>query len=123
MKPVPIATQPHILQRCYHATERFKALAGSMVSLFYRTLPRSRDQEPTVEHIVDRIMATAPGGWCEVKLNPRFTRIDNLKWLLPICVQQFGTAIAISEHTEGDQVVLTILVTACKRTKTSETLS
>jgi hypothetical protein len=123
MKPIPIATQPHMLWGHFHATDRLKALAGSMASLFRRTLPRSRDQEPTVEHIIDRIMATAWGESCEVKLNPRITRVDNLKWLLPICAQQFGTTIAISERAGGDQVVLTILVTACKHTKTGQMAS
>jgi hypothetical protein len=123
MKSASIANQPLVLHGRYHAIDRFKALAGSMVSLFHRTLRRGRDQQPTVEQIVDRIMATASGGSCEVKLNPRISRIDNLKWLLPICVRQFGIIIAISEHTEGDQVVLTILVPACKHTKTGQPAS
>jgi hypothetical protein len=123
MKPASIAAQPHTPQGRYHTTDGFKELAGSMVSLFHRTLRRNRDQQPTVEQIVDRIMATASGGSCEVKLNPRITRVDNLKWLLPICVRQFGTTIAISEHAEGDQVVLTIMVTACKHTKTGQPAS
>jgi ribosomal protein L21E len=50
-----------------------------------------------------------------VQLNPRRTRIANLKWLLPICVQQFGTTISMREHTEGDRVVLTITATASSR--------
>jgi hypothetical protein len=123
MKPALIAKQPPVLHGRYHATDRFKALAGSMVSLFHHTLRRNREHEPTVEQIVDRIMTTGCGGSCEVKLNPRISRVDNLKWLLPLCVGQFGTAIAISEQTEGDQVVLTILVTACKHTKAGQPAS
>jgi hypothetical protein len=117
MKLTPIGHQPHIQPGRYHATGWFKAFVRRMVALFQQALQRGTDQEPTVEHMVDQIMATGCGESCEVKLNPRISRIDNLKWLLPICVQQFGTAIAISEHAEGDQVVLTILVTERKHTK------
>jgi hypothetical protein len=115
MKPVSIAHQPHILPGHGQAVDQFNAWAGRMVSVFQQALTKHKDQEPTIEHIVDRIMATASGGCCEVKLNPRITRVDNLKWLLPICVQQFGTTIAISEHTEGDQMILAIQVTARKQ--------
>jgi hypothetical protein len=78
------------------------------------------EREPTVEQIVDRIMALRCGESCDVKLNPRITRIGNLEWLLPICVQQFGTQIDMCEHAEGDQVALTIMAAATRRQKTTQ---
>lgn len=79
------------------------------------------DQDPTVEQIVDCIMALDCGQSCDVKLNPRITRIANMEWLLPICTQQFGTAIDIHEHAEGAKVVLTITATATRRHTTRPT--
>ena len=70
---------------------------------------------PTVPHIVDLIMATPCGDSCEVRLNPRVTRIDKMRWLLGIGVQQFGTEIDIAERPEGDEVVLKITVTSRRR--------
>jgi cytochrome c-type biogenesis protein CcmH/NrfF len=78
------------------------------------------EREPTVEQIVGHIMTLRCGESCDVKLNPRITRIGNLEWLLPICVQQFGTWIDIREHMEGDQVVLTITATATRTQKTTQ---
>jgi hypothetical protein len=87
--------------------------------LIQLALPRrwSMNREPTVIQIVDRIMTLDCGESCDVKLNPHITRIGNMKWLLPICVQQFGTQIDIREHPEGDDVVLTITATATRRHK------
>jgi len=93
----------HVLDRLSAALDRYHE----------RRLATRR--EPTVEQIVDRIMALDCGEWCEVQLNPHITHIANLKWLLPICVQQFGTAIAIWEQPDGDHVILTIAVTARRR--------
>jgi hypothetical protein len=76
------------------------------------------NHEPTVPQIVDRILELDYGESCDVKLNPHITRIGNLEWLLPICVQQFGTQIDIREHPEGDDVVLTITATTTRRQKT-----
>jgi hypothetical protein len=115
MKPVPIAHQPYFLPGHGQAVDRFNSWAGQMVSVFQQALTKHKDQEPSVEQIVDRVMATTRGESCEVKLNPRITRVDNLKWLLPICAQQFGTTIAMSERAEGDQVILAIQVTARKQ--------
>ena len=75
------------------------------------------NREPTVVQIVDRILELDQGESCNVKLNPHITRIGNLEWLLPICVQQFGTRIAICEHPEGDDVVLTITATVARKHK------
>jgi hypothetical protein len=75
------------------------------------------NHEPTVAQIVDRIMALDCGESCNVKLDPHITRIANLEWLLPICVRQFGTEIAIRERPEEDSVVLTITATATRGTK------
>ena len=75
------------------------------------------NHEPTVTQIVDRIMALDCGESCDVRLDPHITRIGNLEWLLPICVQQFGTQIAIRELPEGDHVVLTITATATRGQK------
>jgi hypothetical protein len=65
-------------------------------------------REPTVEQIVDRILTLSCGERCDITLNPRITRIDNLKWLLPICVEQFGTRVTIDQHAQAPNVVLTI---------------
>jgi hypothetical protein len=81
------------------------------------------DRELTVTQIVDRIMALDCGESCDVKLNPHITRIGNLEWLLPICVQQFGTQIDIREHPEEDDVVLTITATATSRQKIPQPIS
>src|SRR5262245_16072759 len=72
------------------------------------------NREPTATQIVDRIMALDCGESCSVKLDPHITRIGNLEWLLPICVRQFGTEIAIRECQEGDRVVLTITATTTR---------
>jgi hypothetical protein len=81
------------------------------------------NREPTVEQIVDRIMALDCGESCDVKLDPRITRIGNMKWLLAICVQQFGTQIDIREYPEGEDVVLTITATATRRQKMPQPMS
>jgi hypothetical protein len=73
------------------------------------------NREPTVPQIVDRILALKCGESCDVRLNPRLTRISNLKWLLSTCLQQFDTAIDFYEHPEGNDVILTIKVTATSR--------
>ena len=78
------------------------------------------NREPTVTQIVDRILELDQGESCDVKLDPHITRIGNLEWLLPICVQQFGTKIAIREHPEGDEVVLTITATEARKHKTCQ---
>jgi hypothetical protein len=78
------------------------------------------NHEPSVTQIVDRILELDQGESCDVKLNPHITRIGNLEWLLPICVQQFGTQIAIREHPEGDDVVLTITATVARKHKTCQ---
>jgi hypothetical protein len=78
------------------------------------------NHEPTVTEIVDRIMALDSGDSCDVELDPHITRIRNMEWLLPICVRQFGTEIAMREHPEGDHLVLTITATATRRHKTSQ---
>jgi hypothetical protein len=65
-------------------------------------------REPTVEQIVDRILTLSCGERCDITLNPRISRIDNLQWLLPICVEQFGTRITIDQHAQDRNVVLTI---------------
>jgi hypothetical protein len=72
-------------------------------------------REPTVEQIVDRILTLSCGERCDITLNPRITRIDNLKWLLPICVKQFGTRIAIDQLAQGPNVVLMITATASRK--------
>jgi hypothetical protein len=76
------------------------------------------NREPLVTQIVDRVLELDEGESCDVKLNPHITRIANLEWLLPICVQQFGTKIAICEHPEGDDMVLTITATEARKHKT-----
>jgi hypothetical protein len=76
------------------------------------------NREPTVVQIVDRIMALEWGESCNVRLDPHVTRIDNLEWLLPICVRQFGTEIAIRERPDGDRVVLTITAIGTRGQKT-----
>ena len=78
------------------------------------------NREPTVTQIVDRILELDQGESCDVKLNPHITRIGNLEWLLPICVQQFGAEIAIREHPEGEDVILTITATTTRRHKTCQ---
>src|SRR5262245_51018886 len=45
------------------------------------------NREPTVIQIVDRILALDCGESCDVRLDPHITRVGNLEWLLPICVQ------------------------------------
>jgi hypothetical protein len=77
------------------------------------------NHEPTVVQIVDRILALDCGESCDVTLDPHITRVGNLEWLLPICVRQFGTEIAIRESPEGDHVLLTITATATRRPKAS----
>jgi hypothetical protein len=81
------------------------------------------NREPTVTQIVDRILALDWGESCDVKLNPHITRVGNLEWLLPICVRQFGTEIAIREHPEGGDVVLTITAMATSKHKTCQSVS
>jgi hypothetical protein len=81
------------------------------------------NRELTVTQIVDRILALECGESCDVKLDPHITRIGNLEWLLPICVQQFGTQIDIREHQEGDDVILTITATATRRQKVPQPTS
>jgi hypothetical protein len=66
--------------------------------------------EPTMQEIVDRILATECGKQCEVELDPHITKIANVEWLLPICLQQFGTTIDIAEHPKSNHVVLTFTV-------------
>ena len=78
------------------------------------------NRQPTVEQIVDRVLALDCGESCDVRLDSHITRIGNLEWLLPICVQQFGTQIDIREHPEGDDVVLTITARATRRPKTPQ---
>ena len=73
------------------------------------------NHEPTVMQIVDRIVALECGESCNVELDPHITRIGNLEWLLPICVRQFGTEIAIRERPEGEHVILTITATATSK--------
>jgi hypothetical protein len=63
-------------------------------------------------------MALDCGESCDVKLDPHITRIANMEWLLPICVRQLGTEIAIRDHPEGDSVVMTITATATRNHKT-----
>jgi hypothetical protein len=75
------------------------------------------NREPLVTQIVDRVLELDEGDSCDIKLNPHITRIGNMEWLLPICVQQFGTKIAIREHPEGDAVVLTITATEARKHK------
>ena len=77
------------------------------------------NHEPTVIQIVDRIMALEPGESCDVELDPHITRVGNMEWLLPLCVRQLGTEIAIREHPEGSHVILTITATAAHRHKHS----
>jgi hypothetical protein len=77
------------------------------------------NHEPTVTEIVDRVLTLDCGESCNVRLDPHITRIDNLEWLLPICVRQFGTEIAIRESPEGDRILLTITATATRRAKAS----
>jgi len=72
-------------------------------------------REPTVEQIVDRILTLSCGERCDITLNPRITRIDNLKWLLPICVEQFGTQITIDQHAQDPNVVLKITATQSRK--------
>ncbi|HEX6288788.1 MAG TPA: hypothetical protein VFZ66_06330 [Herpetosiphonaceae bacterium] len=88
---------------------------GSAVQRLHVARRPRRDKEPTVQYIVDQIMDTAGGGQCEVRLDPRITRIEQMKWLLPICVQQLGSQIEIDEQPAGDQVVLIISVIANTR--------
>ncbi|HEX5690707.1 MAG TPA: hypothetical protein VFX76_11925 [Roseiflexaceae bacterium] len=71
--------------------------------------------EPTVEEIVDRIMATECGQQFEVALDPNVTRVANLEWLLPICAAQLGTTVSIAERPENNQVVLTIQVLSVRQ--------
>jgi hypothetical protein len=78
------------------------------------------NHEPTVTEMVDRIMGLDCGDSCNVRLDPHITRIGNLEWLLPICVRQFGTEIAIRERPEGDIVVLTITATATRKRKSCQ---
>ena len=72
-------------------------------------------REPTVEQMVDQIMALGCGETCDIRLNPKISRVDNVAWLLPICVAQFGTRISIDRHAEGPNVVLTITATASRK--------
>jgi hypothetical protein len=78
------------------------------------------NREPTVTQIVDHIMALECGESYDVRLDPHITRIDKLEWLLPICVRQFGTEIAIREHPERGSVVLTITATATQKRKSCQ---
>jgi len=72
-------------------------------------------REPTVEQIVDQILVLNCGERCAITLNPRITRIDNLKWLLPICVEQFGTRITINQQVQGPSEVLMITATQSRK--------
>lgn len=77
-------------------------------------------REPTVEQMVDRILTLSSGERCAITLNPRISRIDSLKWLLPICVEQFGTRITIDQRAEGPNVVLTITAMASRKRSARE---
>jgi hypothetical protein len=114
MKTQSIKNQFSVSQERIHPGDWLRGLARRMAAAFPTVRRSQGDPEPTVEQIVDRIMALERGEWCEVKLNPQITRIANLKWLLPICVEQFGTKIALFEQPEGDYVVLSMLVTATR---------
>jgi hypothetical protein len=70
----------------------------------------SADKEPQVEQLVDLIMATPCGESCRVRLDPRRTHIENMRGLLPICLQSLRTQVAIREIPDGDDVVLAIRV-------------
>jgi cytochrome c-type biogenesis protein CcmH/NrfF len=72
-------------------------------------------REPSVEQIVDRILALNCGERCAITLNPRITHISNLEWLLPICVEQFGTRITIDQQAQGLNVVLMITATQSRK--------
>ena len=115
MNAPSLGNQPRALPSGPGARAWVRGFARRML-LRLRTLRRAATQhDPTVEQMVDRIMASACGESCAVRLNPRITRIKNVTWLLPICVQQFGTTIDIQEHPDGDDVVLTITVTDRQR--------
>jgi hypothetical protein len=76
--------------------------------------------EPTVEQMVTQIMGLGCGDTCDITLNPKITRVDNVTWLLPICVTQFGTRISIDQHAQDSSVVLTITATASRKRNVRE---
>ena len=77
-------------------------------------------REPTVEQMVDQIMTLGCGETCDITLNPKISRVDNVAWLLPICVAQFGTRISIDRHAVGQNIVLTITATASRKRNVRE---